>query len=190
MSATRENILLATRDIYLAEGMGGLSMRRIAKQVGVSAPAIYRHYKDKDALLIAVVEEGYRLFSSYLHRALEADNPKNRLVLAGQSYVDFALQNPAYYNLIFGAPELWRTPQLPDHVKQRSNATFNFLVDRIRDSSSNVPADSASKVARSVWAMTHGLVTLHLSGKLGKDEAEFREIFNESMKHLFTGLSS
>lgn len=188
MISTQEEILRVALDIYADEGIRGLSMRRIANEVGVSATAIYRHYEDKDALLTAVVDEGFKLFGDYLRRAMEAQTPSERLKQAGIGYLNFALENPAYYNLLFIAPQVWLTPKLPERVRQRSQATFGFLIERLQEAGA---ADHKSRdAARTVWALTHGLVSLYLVGKLDVSEAEFRELFAKSMKFLFVGINN
>ena len=58
---------------------------------GVTATAIYRHYDGKNELIAAVMDEGLRIFTSYLRRGLDGETPEERLRLAGQAYLDFAL---------------------------------------------------------------------------------------------------
>lgn len=183
---TRQAILDSACTVYIELGLHGLSMRKVAQNVNLSATAIYRHFEDKQALLIAMIDEGFQRFLTYLSEALEATSPQERMNKTGRRYVEFALDNPGFYNLIFVAPQLWPAPDLPDKVRQRSDAAFQFLIDRIRDQ--NHTADEEARVrARSVWALTHGLVSLHLAGKLGKDREEFMQIFSQAHKHLREG---
>ncbi|SVD71528.1 uncharacterized protein METZ01_LOCUS424382, partial [marine metagenome] len=60
MSDQREMILACACDLYLANGLGGFSMRKLAKEVGVTAPAIYRHYDGREAVLADVVRHAHR----------------------------------------------------------------------------------------------------------------------------------
>lgn len=189
---TRDRILDAACTLYLEKGLQGLSLREVARQVGISATAIYRHFMNKEDLVIHVVDKGFRIFGSYLQRALEEKTPEERLNKSGWSYVEFALDHPGYYNLIFVAPQVWETPALPEHVRQRSAATFQMLVDRVQECLDSgwqlrVAADSV-EVARGIWALTHGLVSLYLAGKLGEDEKQFRLIFANTHRTLRMGL--
>ena len=72
MSELRERISAAAQELYLREGVEGVSMRKVADMVGVSAPAIYRHFENKDALLDEIVVRGLRILEQYLRPALEA----------------------------------------------------------------------------------------------------------------------
>ena len=93
MSIQREQILNCACDLYLSDGIEGFSMRKLAKCVGCTAPALYRHYDGKEEVIRDVVKEAYRLFSQYLQRALEGRDPAERFLIAGRSYFDFAIEH-------------------------------------------------------------------------------------------------
>jgi AcrR family transcriptional regulator len=169
MTARREQILTAARDLVLEQGPKGLSMRRVAARVGISATAIYRHYRDKSALLGAVVAQGFQVFASYLFRAREGQTPLERLVLAGQHYLRFALEQPEYYQLIFMSWFDETQPDLGAHTAhpERPEPTYQFLLDRVdecirqRVFRGEVRAEDA---AIGIWAQVHGLAALYLAG--------------------------
>jgi AcrR family transcriptional regulator len=170
VTARREQILTVARDLFLEHGPKGLSMRRVAARVGISATAIYRHYQDKGALLGAVVTEGFQVFASYLFRALEGQTPLERLVLAGHHYLRFALEQPKYYQLIFMSWTDDAKPDLgPEHAvrPQRPEPTYQFLLDRVdecireRVFRGEVRAEDA---AIGIWSQVHGLAALYLAG--------------------------
>ncbi|HSC88979.1 MAG TPA: helix-turn-helix domain-containing protein, partial [Polyangiaceae bacterium] len=98
---TREQLLRAARDVLLDEGLAGFSLRKVAAQCGISAPAIYRHFEDKDDLLAAAIQRGAALFTNYLLSALSEATPRERLQQLGQRYFRFAVENPRDYELIF-----------------------------------------------------------------------------------------
>src|SRR5690606_17936636 len=97
----KQELAQAARDQLLLAGLSGLSMRKVASACGVSATAIYRHYQDKDELVAQAVLEGFRIFGSYLMAALQHRTPIRRFRVLGRRYLDFALENPADYRLIF-----------------------------------------------------------------------------------------
>ena len=78
MSDQREYILSCACDLYLKHGLDGFTMRRLAKSVGVTAPALYRHYDGREAVLADVLREAHREFSRYLYGALGAPTPLER----------------------------------------------------------------------------------------------------------------
>ncbi len=92
----------ATR-LFAEHGVEAVSLKEIADAVGCRAPALYRYFPDKDALLLAVHDEGFRrLYTAKLETDSTDDpTPFERLRLGGLAYVRFALENPALYELMF-----------------------------------------------------------------------------------------
>ena len=185
---TRARLLGEARDLYLATGPAGFSLREVARRSGVSAAAVYRHYDGKDALLAAVCEEGFRVFSSYLLRALEEKTPLARLRAAGDHYRRFALENPRDYRVIF----MTDTDERRRPTKQAS-PTFQFLVDRVTEcmKSRDLARGDASELAAVIWAHVHGLVSLRLCGHLAAagDDATFARFFRASTDRLLAGMA-
>jgi AcrR family transcriptional regulator len=170
VASRREQILAAARDLFLKQGLSGFSMRRVAAQAEISATAIYRHFKDKDALLQAVVEEGFLVFASYLFRSLEGKTPLERLTLAGENYIRFSLEQPKYYRLIFMS---WFDEKKPEFVAKRAEEqrgqapTFQFLLDRVDECIKEgiIKGEvQAMDAALGIWSQVHGLAALYLAG--------------------------
>jgi AcrR family transcriptional regulator len=168
MSERKEQILVAARDLFLERGPAGTTMRKVAARVGISATAIYRHYRDRDALIGAVTAEGYQVFSSYLFRALSEPGPRERLVAAGRHYLRFAVEHDAYYRLIFLSWD--RLPARgPGRRGDADGPAFRFLQDRVTECqrAGIVPADRPPmQVALYLWAVCHGLATMYVAGGL------------------------
>ena len=190
-SDTRTRLLEHARAVYLEGGAAHFSLREVARRVGVSAAAVYRHFNGKAALLAAVCEEGFRTFSSYLLRALAERTPMARLRASGDFYCRFALENPHDYRVIFmsSVEDLGLSETSP----RESSPTFQFLVDRVHECVAAgvlVPGD-AEEMAATIWAHVHGLASLRLSGHLdsvGDDEA-FVAFFRTSTDHLLQGFA-
>src|SRR5690606_20595342 len=128
LDTTKAQLAEAARDILLAEGLAGLSMRRVAKACGLSATAIYRHYADKDALVARAVLEGFRTFSSYLMDSLEESTPAARFRAIGQRYVDFSREHTQDYRLMFMTDcEQLGMAQLDEVAKKEIQGTFQML---------------------------------------------------------------
>ena len=75
----RKRISQAAQELFLEQGLEGVSMRKVAKMAGVSAPAIYRHYENKDDLLREIIDEGLEILETYLAPALDEPTPLERL---------------------------------------------------------------------------------------------------------------
>lgn len=192
---TRDRILSEARDLFLERGLEGFSMRVLAERVGISAPAIYRHFEDKDALLATLIDASFSTFLAYLVRSLSGETPLARLHRAGEAYFSFALENPRAYRLMFltDCRELGLV-RISKEIEERARGTFLFLVDRIReciDTGVFAPGDPRT-VALWVWSQVHGLSSLWLLGQLeGKvDAATFRQMTRESLDRIELSLRS
>lgn len=190
-SDQREQILACARDIYVEEGLQGLSMRSLAERVGVTAPAIYRHFEGKEDLLSEIIGEGLELFGTYIYGALEGESPAERLHLGARAYLDFALEQRRFYEVLFMSPAQLGLAGLPEDTRNQAAATFQFLVDRVRECMDEgvLREDDPCEVATTIWAHGHGLVSLYHSGSMALDEVAFRELFMRSRSRLMAGLA-
>jgi len=191
MTISRERVLTSACDLYLADGLDGFSMRRLANELGVTAPALYRHYPAKEALLRDVVGEAFKIFGAYLYKALEGSTPQERLRLTGEGYVAFALEHSRYYEVIHASPRLLGFSDLPADVSAQACGTKQFLVDRVREcmDARVLAADDPEIVAAAIWASSHGLVSLFLGGSLSIQKSEFVNFFHLALSRLFMGLA-
>lgn len=188
---SRDNILTCACELYLADGLDGFSMRKLAAQLDVTAPALYRYYPGKEALLRDVIAEAFKVFGGYLYRSLEARTPQERLRLAGEGYVAFALEHPRFYEVIHSSPRLLGLAELPPEAASQGCATAQFLVDRVREcmDAGVLEADDPDLVASTIWAFSHGLVSLFLAGALPMKREQFPAFFQDSFVRLFRGLA-
>ncbi len=156
--------LLAERSV------DALSLREVARRVGVSPTAVYRHFPDKGALMGALAEAGLqRLGAAQREAAQAAGGGAAGFGATGRAYVRFALQNPALFRLIFSSPA-------PRDLLQRPLGESGEAIALLR---SNVAAllppqcgPAAVEVgAAQSWALVHGLAMLMLDGQLPADEA-------------------
>lgn len=188
----RDDILACACDLYLRDGLEGFSMRKLARSLGVTAPALYRHFDSKEKVLRDVVQEAYREFSQKLYRALEGRTPEERFRLAGEGHLHFALQNPRLYDVLFAAADHLGWDGLPEEVEAQACAIGQFWKDRVLeciDAGILRHADPRD-VGTTLWAHAHGLVTLYLRGFLRVDEETFRTLYRSSTRRLLAGLAT
>jgi len=199
LSDTRALLLTAGRDLFLEAGESGFSLREVARRVGVSPAAVYRHFEGKEALIFAACTQGFAVFSSYLVRALAAATPLERALASCEQYRAFGLENPLDYRFIFMSPA--EQIQLPkeavslaaDEPLLPQYSTFQFLLDRIREcmDAHVIARGDTQQIAVLVWAHLHGLVSLRLAGLLQGlgDERAFSEVYRQSVARLFRALA-
>jgi AcrR family transcriptional regulator len=138
-----------------------LTLRGVARRVGIAAPSIYRHFADVDHLKMAVVDRAFAQFAQERDRAREEiDDPREALLAGCRAYCRFALRNPGIYRFMFREDS-------PDR-KQRSavgDAAFAALAGSIRrcQEAGATGIGSPEAAAAQVWATLHGLSLLHLN---------------------------
>lgn len=172
---TKTRLVQAARELLIEGGLPSLSMRRVAVACDLSATAIYRHFDDKDALLAAVVLQGFRTFGSYLLDALEKRTPRSRLRHMLRRYFDFAGEHPQDYRLIFMTDcDQQALPKLDEAAQREISGTFQMLQDRISECQSDgiCRKGDARALAAYVWASVHGLASLKIGGNLGVTDVE------------------
>jgi AcrR family transcriptional regulator len=162
----REEILAATQRLLMETGSAeAVSIRAVARAVGVTSPAIYRHFEDKDRLLLEACREKFQ----DLQVALEAAEPQKvpvgeRMLVMGRSYIDFALENPESYRIMF----MTRFDMSAQHFAEEmmGDRCFMILLDSVTDliDAGLVRPELADKGALHVgglfWASIHGLASL------------------------------
>ncbi|MFL6062710.1 MAG: TetR-like C-terminal domain-containing protein [Marmoricola sp.] len=158
--------------ILSAEGASALTLRRLARSVGISTMPVYTLFGDKSGLLSAMYREGYRRLGAALRSAAEAgDEPLQALVDLGRTYRRIALANPHLYDLMFGRP----VPSFePDPETQGvADAAFRPLAEAVQQclDAGLVRGGEAERIAFHLWAVSHGMVSLELAGHL-RDDAD------------------
>jgi len=192
----RDRILAHACELFLRDGLEGFSMRKLARAVGVTAPALYRHYESKEHVLHDVVGEAYRRMAQYLYRALQGRTPLERLLMASEGYLDFGLEHPRLYDALFASPELVGLGNLPEDVEAQGCAVGQFWNDRIREcmDAGIIRRTDPGGVGLTMWAHAHGLVSLHARGLLSFPEhmsdQEFRQVYRASTLRALEGMAA
>ncbi len=150
-------------------GPGALSLREAARRAGVSVAAPYHHFASREALLEALCDEGFRELESRGASALASagTRARDRLSALGLSYVRFARERPAHFQLMFSAPH-GAAPTLEPDAIEKSLGAFTQLVDAVRASQSagEAPSGDPRGLVLIAWTVVHGLATLAIQGPL------------------------
>jgi AcrR family transcriptional regulator len=165
--ALREALLSASLRLIEAEGIGAVSLRRVAREAGVSPGAPYHHFADRGALLAALSAQGFRLLAQDMGAArASTESPVQALSAELRAYVAFAQRHPAYFRLMF-RPELsgWhKDPAVKAAVEDAERQLDETVADCAR--AGVIPAGQADPLAVMAWSMAHGLASLWLDGML------------------------
>lgn len=163
----RRALLVAAEAELIEKGIEGFTLRGVARRAGVSHAAPAHHFKDTAALLTALAAvAAERLTGTTTRRSkAAADDPRARFVAAGTGYIDFALENPALFMLLFGSGR--PDSDDPDLVRHAS-AAFANLVDGIAAIGGKDPlADADGRIdVAAAWSLVHGAASLLIAGRM------------------------
>ena len=163
-------------------GPDAVALREVARRVGVSHNAAYRHFADREALLGAVGEAGMELLTHAMHGRLAAvaeglepvARAQQRLRAVGRAYVEFALAEPGLFRTAFSALA-HASPVEPEGTPEEDAgpyALLNTVLDELVESGYLAPERRPSADV-TCWAGVHGIAVLHLDGPLaGAPESE------------------
>ena len=149
------------------ENIVSLSLRKIARQIGVSHNAPYRHFTDKESLLVAIAQIGFEQLHQALQQSLDSsDDWQKKLETIGVAYVEYAVNNQAYYRVMFsdGYRDCQKYPEL-DRVSQQA---YNVLFDVIKagQSAKIFNSEDSMQLTRVCWSLVHGVSMLAIDNQL------------------------
>ena len=154
-----EKIVVKARELIEAGGVDGLSLHKLAAELGVKAPSLYRYFADKLALLRAVNDETSRRLFAAIATALEAasTDAASRLLTVALAYRDFAHANPVTYGLLFSNTIAELRPD--EAVQVQRVLPLQALMAEVSGEGESLAA------LRGLNALIHGFVMLELSGQ-------------------------
>jgi|GEM_PF-187288 len=164
----RGRILNAAVKVIDREGLAGVSMREVARAAGVSHQAPYHYFEDREAILAALAEEGFKILTLRLTNALDPSVPAaERFVQAGAAYVHFAVDHPSLFRLMF-RPDFVAMERFPS-VRACGEEAFRIVPTLVQESiEEGLPAEpSIEALVVLAWSVPHGLACLLLDGPLG-----------------------
>ncbi|MBE7169176.1 MAG: TetR/AcrR family transcriptional regulator [Williamsia sp.] len=185
--SVRCSILGEARKIVEQEGWQALSIRRIAEAIEYSVPVIYDHFANKEAIMLEFTREGYGLLVEELTKAKDQHpDPAAQIEAMAYAYWEFAFNNKAYYQLMYGLgmPSCDTVRQINElqAFSELIQAPITQLLSR-----SSKPDTNPFLKLHTFWSMLHGLVSINMmSGTTGGNEALNRQIIRDFIEG-FTG---
>jgi AcrR family transcriptional regulator len=165
---TRTVILDAARELFVAEGFDAVTMRRIAEKIEYSPTAIYFHFRDKEALLKELCETDFLALAGQLAKIAQVKDPIERMRKTGHAYIEFGLNSPNHYRLMFMTPH----PPIAhdDEVLEKGNPeqdAYAFLrsivVECIEQGLFRGTAKDVDLIAQTMWGGVHGVISLQIA---------------------------
>jgi AcrR family transcriptional regulator len=158
------NALISIATELLAEdGLHALSLRKMAQRAGVSHNAPYMHFTDKEAVLVAIAEEGFRLLAVDVESAIaqSGSSTREQLIVASQAYVRFALGHPDHVQVMFRPVDETKYP----HLVKISQTSLNRLFELVKSGqeSGELNAGDTQAITKAIWAMAHGISAISIA---------------------------
>jgi len=176
--------------VFIAEnGPEKLSLRALAREVGVSQAAPYRHFEDKVSLLSALASDGFQRLGEKLEQEaqLVQGDPAEALRATGRAYIRFAYNNPEIYRLMF----VMKASEFNDQEMSACHgAAYQVLEDVIAMGleSGVFKANPARNIALAAWSLVHGYASLIIDGVVELDEQDPEQQLHEVAQILSTGI--
>lgn len=162
----RRLILDAAKELFAKDGFDNVSVRKIASKINYSPAALYRYFKNKENLILSLKFEGMDRFGQMNAHLMDIEDPFERLREGGRNYLNYARNEPEYYDLLFNRS----APSFCDPEKWVGKTHQNFINFRetVRQCiETGVLGDvSVDIAAASLWSTVHGLSSLVATGRL------------------------
>ena len=190
IDAFRTRLCAVAQRRFATQGRDGVSMRQLADALGCSPMTPYRYFRNKDEILAAVRTAAFDRFADALETAVAKarGDLRKQGEAVGEAYIRFALSEPEAYRLMFdlSQPHQDRYPELvraTARARHMMSASLEKLVE------AGIFVGDAQLMGHVFWATMHGLIVLHLAGKLPV-KPDFRAIRQEAMRLLVAGARS
>lgn len=165
----KDALIEAARHLVAERGAAGFTVSEAAKRVGVTAAASYRHFTNRDDLMGELVRRGFDLFALRLEEAFENGRPDigTALTRMGDAYLAFARDEPGLYGAMFANAAALDEPG-PGAAADRALAVLRRAAEALLHVAGR-NRDDPRPLAFQIWAFSHGVATLMLSGHLSED---------------------
>jgi AcrR family transcriptional regulator len=179
---SKDRIFEAAKTVVAEEGLAGLTVRKVAQRAGMSAMALYRHFADKDALLNALMDDGFAVWEATV-RSIRAEDPIQWLEEVQEAFLDFALTEPHRFDaaFLFPAP---KARQFPDDFAAGRSPAIAMITARIDQAKAQgrLGGGPALEIALGLAALAQGLVSMQRANRFSSEE-QFKALFRVTLRH-------
>jgi AcrR family transcriptional regulator len=167
----KKMILDASMKLFVEEGFEHVTMRKIADLIEYSPTTVYLYFKDKNEILYSLHELGFQKMVEKNRNLAEIENPLRRLYKMGENYIDFGLENPEFYDVMFiqQAP-MQVLEEMENCDWKHGETTLNTLKQTVEECMKQgfLKKGNLEAASMAIWGMVHGLVSLAIRQRLEK----------------------
>ncbi len=187
----KEELLQTALEMIDTDGLDSITLRDLTQRLGTSRTAVYRHFASKEALILGVIEKGYEhlnllftpIFEDRTHSVAE------RFGAMGRAYLDFAIEHPNLYRLLFGEMYRKEREEICDYKDETQATGLYALIGLLSEAQEEGIIAQVNPLiqAAMVWASIHGLASLLIDGHLMMSD-NMEAIYEYSIGVLLKGL--
>jgi AcrR family transcriptional regulator len=187
--STTDRIKAAAGKLLDREGPDAVTMRRVAKAVGITPMALYRHFADRNGLLNALGDAGFQDLAARAANAVLPAHPEQQLVKILDVFLDFALEKPRLFELMF-LERREGARKFPGDFRAGRSPTARFAAAALEAGmKQNIfRRDDVWEITFETGAMLQGLVMLYLGGRVGTSADEFRALCHRAFRRYIDGI--
>ncbi len=185
----RENmqalILETALELFTTEGFESMTLRRIAERIEYSAATIYLYFKDKDDIFFALLRQGFDMLLDRQNAVQSIVDPRERLHAHGRAYVDFALEQPQLYEIMFVIHGPLKAMER-DGDFASAGQSYELLRRNVFEcmDAGAFQGENTEVVSFTLWSLVHGIGSLAISGRLKMIPEDFLTMLIEGSKDL------
>ncbi len=189
----KKMILDASMKLFIEQGFENVSIRKIADLIEYSPTTVYLYFKDKDEILLSLHELGFQKMAEYNQSLWDIKNPLVRLHKMGENYIEFGINHPEFYDLMF----IQQAPMLA--LSQRIDCDWksgDVALGRLKDTVAEcmdrgfIRKEEVETVAMAIWSLVHGLVSLAIRKRFEKlvEQKDMLPMMHQSLNWLLNTL--
>jgi AcrR family transcriptional regulator len=187
--STAEKIVAAAGKVLGREGAPAITMRRVAKSVGITPMALYRHFEDRDGLLNTLADRGFEELAARAGGTPMPADAEQQLMKILDVFLDFALQKPRLFELMF-LERRQGARQFPEDFREGKSPTAKFVVAALETGmkEGSFRRDDVWEIAFETGALLQGLVMLYLGGRMRTSVDGFRALCHRAFRRHVDGI--
>jgi AcrR family transcriptional regulator len=187
--STAEKIVAAAGKVLGREGAPAITMRRVAKSVGITPMALYRHFEDRDGLLNTLADRGFEELAARAGGTPMPAGAEQQLMKILDVFLDFALQKPRLFELMF-LERRQGARQFPEDFREGKSPTAKFVVAALETGmkEGSFRRDDVWEITFETGALLQGLVMLYLGGRMRTSVEGFRALCHRAFRRYVDGI--
>lgn len=188
---TEQRIRSAALRLLEKKGPEAVTMRRLARSIGITPMAIYHHFATREDLLRAVVDREFGDFLELIGNRPIPGSAEEQFEHALDAYLEYALSRPQIFDYVFSKPRE-DSRRYPEDFRARRSPTLNPLADAVGKwmAEGVLEKDDIWEVTLELWAHVHGYIALYRAGRFSLTPQDFKELVHRSMRRLYRGLGA